>query len=172
VLDLGCNQGDYSAAALTAGAEYAVGAEADATTAHLAFVRARKEALRFLPLVQDAANPSPSQGWKGVERPSFTVRAQFDFLLALAVEHHLALGRNIPLGQLVPWLVGLAPAGVIEFVPKSDPTVGRMLALREDIFDDYTEENFRGLLSASARIVESQTLSRAGRVAFVYDRRP
>jgi len=172
VLDLGCNTGDYSAVALAAGAGHVVGAEADAPTAHLAFVRAQKEGLRFLPLVQDAANPSPSQGWREAERASFTERARFDFLVALAVEHHLAIGRNIPLDELVRWMVGLAPQGVIEFVQKTDTTVRRMLALREDIFADYTEENFRQLLAASARIVESRAVSAAGRIIFLYDRRP
>jgi ribosomal protein L11 methylase PrmA len=171
VLDLGCNTGDYSAVALGAGAGHVIGAEADAPTAHLAFVRAQKEGLRFLPLVQDAANPSPSQGWREAERASFTERARFDFLIALAVEHHLAIGRNIPLDELVRWMVGLAPQGVIEFVQKTDSTVRRMLALREDIFADYTEENFRHLLAANARIVESRVVSAAGRVIFLYDRR-
>ena len=172
VLDLGCNTGDYAAAALEAGAGHVVGAEADAWTAHLAFVRAEREKLRFLPIVQDAANPSPSQGWREAERASFTERARFDFLVALAVEHHLAIGRNIPLDELVRWLVGLAPRGVVEFVQKTDSTVRRMLALREDIFADYTEENFRRLLAANARIVESRTVSAEGRVIFLYDRQP
>ena len=172
VLDLGCNTGDYSAVALEAGAGYVVGAEADPPTAHLAFVRAQRVKLRFLPIVQDAANPSPSQGWREAERASFTERANFDFLVALAVEHHLAIGRNIPLDELIRWLVGLAPQGLVEFVQKADSTVRRMLALREDIFADYTEENFRRLLAANARIVESRVVSAEGRVIFLYDRRP
>ena len=50
--------------------------------------------------------------------------------------NHLAIGRNIPLPQVVAWLCGLAPRGVIEFVRKDDPTVQQMLSLREDIFPD------------------------------------
>jgi hypothetical protein len=69
-------------------------------------------------------------------------------------------------------LVGLAPQGLVEFVQKADSTVRRMLALREDIFADYTEENFRQLLAANARIVESRVVSAEGRVIFLYDRRP
>jgi hypothetical protein len=149
-----------------------VGAEADPSTAHLAFLRAQGEKLRFLPLVLDAANPSPSQGWRDAERASFAARARFDFLVALAVEHHLAIGRNIPLDELVRWMVGLAPQGVVEFVQKTDTTVRRMLALREDVFADYTEESFRQQLAANARIVESRVVSAGGRVTFVYDRRP
>jgi ribosomal protein L11 methylase PrmA len=172
VLDLGCNTGDYAAVALEAGAGHVVGAEADPPTAHLAFLRAQGERLRFLPLVLDAANPSPAQGWRDAERASFAERARFDFLVALAVEHHLAIGRNIPLDELVRWMVGLAPRGVVEFVQKTDSTVRKMLALREDIFADYTEENFRQLLAANARIVESRTISAGGRVIFLYDGRP
>ena len=56
-----------------------------------------------------------------------------DAVLALAFEHHLAIARNVPLHRVVGWLTKWAPAGVIEFVEKSDPTVQKMLALREDI---------------------------------------
>lgn len=170
VIDLGCNTGDYSAVALGAGAGFVIGVEADEATADLAYVRARREKLNLLPLVQDAANPSPSQGWLGAERASFESRADFDFLVALAVEHHLAIGRNIPLDQVVRFLVGLAPRGVIEFVQKTDTTVRRMLSLREDIFTDYTEEGFRNLLGSCARIVDRRTVSREGRVVLWYDR--
>ena len=170
VLDLGCNTGDYAAVALEAGAGSAIGAEADPATAHLAFRRAQEEKLRFLPVVQDAANPSPSQGWREAERPSFTDRVAADFLLALAVVHHLAIGRNIPLDETVRWMVGLAPRGVIEFVQKDDTTVRRMLSLREDIFADYTEAAFRSHLAANARIVEERKVSEEGRVLFLYDR--
>jgi ribosomal protein L11 methylase PrmA len=170
VLDLGCNTGDYAKAALEAGAKRVIGAEADAATAHLAFLRAQAENLEFLPLVQDAVNPSPAQGWLELERPSFGQRARFDFLVALAVEHHLAIGRNVPLDQLVGWLVGLAPRGVVEFVQKDDTTIRRMLALREDVFPDYTEGNFRALLSANARIVGESRVSDEGRIIFHYER--
>ncbi len=171
VLDLGCNTGDYAAVALGAGAGSVIGAEADAATADLAFRRAQKENLRFLPIVQDAANPSPSQGWREAERLSFTERAGADFLMALAVGHHLAIGRNIPLDEMVRWMVGLAPRGVIEFVRKTDATVRKMLSLREDIFADYTEDRFRDLLAANARIVDCRTVSEEGRALFQYDRR-
>lgn len=169
VLDLGCNTGDYAAIALEAGAGSVIGAEADPATAHLAFRRAQEEKLRFLPIVQDAANPSPSQGWREAERPAFTDRLGADFLLALAVVHHLAIGRNIPLNEAVQWMVGLAPSGVIEFVQKEDATVRKMLSLREDIFDDYTEDDFRGHLTANARIVEERRVSEEGRILFWYE---
>ena len=44
-------------------------------------------------------------------------------------------------------LISLAPKGLIEFVPKEDPTVKLMMSLKGDIFPDYTEENFKRILS-------------------------
>jgi hypothetical protein len=56
-------------------------------------------------------------------------------------------------------------------VPKTDPTVHRMLALREDIFPDYDEAAFtRSLAAAAARIVRSETVSGHGRRLFWYER--
>ena len=104
----------------------------------------------------DAADPSPARGWREQERRSLSQRAAFDAVMALAFVHHLAIARNVPLDQLVAWLTNLAPRGVIEFVPKTDPTVQRMLSLRDDIFDGYTLSAFTGLLSARARIVREQ----------------
>ena len=36
--------------------------------------------------------------------------------------------------------------GLIEFVPKSDQTIRKMLLLKGDIFRDYSEENFKNLI--------------------------
>jgi ribosomal protein L11 methylase PrmA len=170
LFDLGCNTGDYAMLALEAGAGMVVGWDNDQDALDAAFVRATDERLAFLPLFLDAANPSPDQGWRQTERQGFDHRASADALLALAFAHHLAIGRNIPLDQLVSWLVGLAPRGVIEFVPKADPTVQRMLALREDIFRDYEEAGFRSLLAGAARIVRSEAISSTGRTLYWYER--
>ena len=168
--DLGCNTGDFSAVALEHGARLVIGFDADQHALDQAFARASTQELVFLPLVLDAANPSPSQGWQESERAGFARRARADAILALAFEHHMAIGRNIPLDQLLEWLVGLAPCGVIEFVPKSDPTVQRMLALREDIFEDYHLDRFKAGLLSRARLVRSERISQAGRELFWYDR--
>jgi ribosomal protein L11 methylase PrmA len=168
--DLGCNSGNYSTVALGAGADAAIGFDFDQKALELAFDRAVSERLNLLPLFQDAANPSPDQGWKQNERRGIQGRGQADGLLALAFEHHLVIGRNVPLDQTIGWLTGLAPRGVIEFVPKDDPTVQRMLALREDIFDGYSVEAFTAALGAQARIVREAPIVDSGRRLFWYDR--
>jgi len=171
VWDLGCNTGDYSIAALEAGARHVIGFDFDQKALELGFVRAQEGNYNFLPLYFDAANPAPDQGWSGVERKGFQARASADGLLALAFTHHLAISRNIPLPDLITWLIGLAPQGVIEFVPNSDPMIQRMLCLREDIFFDYTEKNFLACVESVAEIVESEVVSKSGRLLVRYVRR-
>lgn len=168
--DLGCNTGEYSEAMLQGGAGQVIGFDLDQSAVERAFLRARSKNLNFLPLILDAANPSPAQGWKELERKGLHTRARADALVALAFEHHLAIGRNIPLDDVVDELTALAPRGVIEFVQKSDPTVQRMLALREDVFPDYSEDAFKTALQRRARIVRAETASATGRRLFWFER--
>ena len=171
LLDLGCNTGDYAACALHAGARKVVGLDADHGALEQAFARAQADDLDFLPLYQDCADPSPSQGWNAREHKGLAERcAQVDAVLALAFTHHLAIGRNIPLPEILSWITCLAPRGLIEFVRKDDPTVRTMLAVREDIFDDYSLERFVAALQPHARIVARRTVSETGRELIWFER--
>ena len=169
--DLGCNTGDYAELALAKGAGQVVGFDFDHGALEVAFARAAAGSLDFLPLFLDGANPSPDQGWAGLERKSLSARANADAVIALAYAHHLAIGRNIPLGDLLVWLTDLAPEGVVEFVPKQDPMVRRLLALRDDIFPDYREEYFLTRLGELCDIVQTQTITRSGRKLVHFRRR-
>ncbi len=170
--DIGCNTGGYAKLALDRGASRVIGFENDPGALEAAFLRSAAEGLEFLPLYLDAANPSPAQGWRQSERAGLSERRNADGILALAILHHLCIGRNVPLNEAVAWLVGLAPHGVIEFVPKSDPMVRELLALREDVYDDYTDAAFDQALSAECRVVESEELTAGGgRRLIWYERR-
>lgn len=171
VWDMGCNTGTFSRAALAGGAERVVGFDFDQAAVEGLYERTKAEGQNILPLWLDAANPSPRQGWRQAERKGFADRARADAVMALAFVHHLAIGRNIPLGDALAWLVEIAPKGVIEWVRKDDPTVRRMLALREDIFPDYREDVFRAELSKLARITHEHQVSSSGRILFFFDRR-
>lgn len=168
ILDVGCNVGVHAAHALANGAAAAIGIESDRGAAESAFARADKANLNFLPLNVDFANPSPSQGWGNVERAGLFERLRADALLALAVIHHLCIGRNIPLADAVSRLVDLAPRGLIEFVPKQDPQVQRLLRYRPDVRTDYTVESFRSALEARSKIVSETEITSSGRRIFEY----
>jgi len=171
LFDIGCNSGDFSQTALDHGAKYVVGFDFDFGALERAFSRFDKANALVQPLWLDATNPSPSQGWAGSERASLQDRADADMMLALAVIHHLAIGKNVPLDMAVDWLMGLAPAGVIEFPSKADPMVQQLLRHRADIFPNYTEEAFLAHVASRGAIVRQDRLGETGRLIVSYDRR-
>ncbi|MCZ6773662.1 MAG: class I SAM-dependent methyltransferase [Proteobacteria bacterium] len=170
VWDIGCNTGEYAKVALENGAGSAIGFETDALALEKAYRRAVDENLDFTPLYMDATNPSPSQGWHQTERDGLEQRRGADAVFSLAILHHICIGRNVPLNDAVAWLVEHAPRGIIEFVPKEDPMVRELLALRDDIFSDYSEQVFAAALSTRARVVESETITASGRRLFWFER--
>ena len=170
LFDLGCNTGDYSVTALQNGASYVVGFDFDFGALDQAVDRATKKKLPLLPLWLDATNPSPSQGWNQQERRGFADRARGDAVIALAFIHHLTVARNIPLASAVEWIMNIAPVGVIEFPPKSDPMVQQLLSRRDDIFPGYTEEAFLAEVGKHGRIIATEHLSPGGRLMLWYDR--
>ena len=170
VWDLGCNTGAYAEAALAAGAGLVIGFDGDHGALERAFALAQSKRLDFLPLYQDLADPSPGLGWRQGERAGLAERATADAVLALALVHHLVFARNVPLAEAIDWVVSLAPSGIIEFVPKDDPTVRLLLATREDIFTDYGFDAFRAAVQARARLVREARLAGSGRVLIQYER--
>lgn len=106
----------------------------------------------ILPIVLDLSSPSPSLGWACKERGSFADRCDCSLLLALALCHHLRFTCGIPFAQISEFFSSLMlPGGVlvVEFVPKGDSQVQRMLCARDDVFDDYTLEAFCEAFNAS-----------------------
>ena len=168
VLDLGCNTGDFSVIALEEGATEVIGLDGDLNALNRACIRAENAAGDFLPLYADLADPAASQGWANRERPALTERLSCDGVLALAVLHHLVIGRNVPLAEAVRWICSLAPGGILEWIPKSDPQVQRMLRVREDIFGAYGIEAFEMALRENAEIVRVSEVPGADRRLYWY----
>jgi ribosomal protein L11 methylase PrmA len=97
---------------------------------------------KLLPLVIDLTNPTAAIGWANQERDSFIQRGPVDLSMALALIHHLAISNNVPLGSVAAFLASVSKWAIVEFVPKSDSQVKRLLATRKDIFTKYNEEGF------------------------------
>ena len=101
-----------------------------------------KNETNILPLVLDLTNPSGGIGWANQERMSFIERGPVDAVFALALIHHLAISNNLPLINIAEFFSSISKFLIIEFVPKSDSQVKKLLLTREDIFDKYDKENF------------------------------
>jgi ribosomal protein L11 methylase PrmA len=152
VWDLGANTGEYSRAAREA-VPSVVAFDLDPAAVERNYRRVRAEGESgVLPLLLDLTNPSPALGWAHRERLSLEERGPADVLLALALVHHLAIGHNLPLERVAGFLARLGRSLIIEFVPKSDSQVRRLLRDRSDIFPDYTREGFETAFRSCFRI--------------------
>ena len=158
--DIGCNDGLYSFESLKSGCKRVIGFDIDINAIDRAYNNALKQKLNFLPLYFNATNPSAKLGWYEKERESFIDRLNFDAVVALAFEHHLALAQNIPLEEVVSWVMSIAKNGLIEYVDKADETVKKMLSIKGDIFPTYNQKNFEKNILLNGKILNKTTLSK------------
>ena len=167
VMDLGANDGTYSRVAAEYAA-YVLAVEADEATTDRLYRALRDEGQdRILPLVTDLANPSPGIGWRNRERAPFFGRSRPDAVLCLALLHHLAIGRNVPLGELTDWLAGLGRRVIVEFVDPEDPMATQLLGNKpEGLFPDYRREVFEKLLAERFTIERREELPSGTRVLY------
>lgn len=169
VWDLGGNTGIFSREAASSGA-FTVSFDIDpaAVEQNYRTVKTKKEQ-NILPLVLDLTNPSPALGWDNNERDSFGSRGPVDIVLALAVIHHLAISNNVPLPQLASFFAARCKWLVIEFVPKSDSQVQKLLTSREDIFPNYTREGFERAFSARFNIHKNEVVRDSERMLYLME---
>ena len=148
-----------------------IGVDSDCGALDLAARQARRASWPAQFLFWDIANPSPDLGWMREERTALERRLErVDAVFCFALIHHVVIGRNIPLGEFVRWVCGLAPRGLIEFVPKSDPMTQGLLRDRKDIFEHYDRENFERALGEQATTVKIHDLDPTTRTIFEYRR--
>ncbi len=170
VWDLGCNVGRYSIMAARY-ARYVVAMDSDEAAVGALYERIEGQHTNVLPLAVDLLNPSPSQGWAQKERQALGDRGAADFALCLALVHHLAISGNVPLTRIVEWLSTIAEAGVVEFVPKSDPMVQLLLRTREDVYSGYTQAAFEEALREHFEITDVACLPKSERVLYLFSRK-
>lgn len=159
--DLGANTGEFSRLACEAGFQtYACDFDPAVVERAYQWVKAGGDR-RLTPLLMDLTNPSPPLGWAGEERDGFLDRAHGAVVMGLALVHHLAIGNNVPLPLVADLFRRVGDWALVEFVPKEDSQVRRLLASREDVFPDYCWSGFvesfatRFELVASAKVGDS-----------------
>lgn len=125
----------------------------------------------LLPLLLDLTNPSPGLGWQNQERQTVLERGPADAIMALALVHHLAISNNVPLNMLAGLFEQMGNWLIVEFVPKSDSQVQRLLATREDIFPDYTREGFKTAFEGRFAIQEAVPILESQRILYLMRKR-
>lgn len=152
VWDLGANNGEFSRLASTREIP-TVAWDIDPSAVEQNYRRVKSEKEQnLLPLVLDLTNPSPALGWANAERDSFGQRGPVDTAFALALIHHLAISNNVPLPRIADFFADNCQRLVIEWVPKSDSQVQKLLRSRKDIFDGYAQNSFESSFEARFKV--------------------
>ncbi|MBQ9337240.1 MAG: SAM-dependent methyltransferase [Lentisphaeria bacterium] len=138
-LDLGANTGVFSEVA----ARYSkrvIAADCDAQSVEQLYRlgRSLKKTADFQPLLLDLNNPSPAVGVFNEERMPFFARCRSSLALGLALIHHLRITGNWTPAQIARLFSCCAPAALVEFVPREDVQVKRLMRGREEFFEDWT----------------------------------
>ncbi len=142
VWDLGANDGVFSRIAQKKGA-FVVSSDVDPACVENNYLCVKKNKYSgILPFLIDLTNPSPGIGWDSSERMSLKKRGPVDVVMALALVHHLAISNSVPLGEIARFFSDLCYWLIVEFIPKQDKKVQKLLSTREDIFPNYTKEGF------------------------------
>lgn len=119
-------------------------------------------------LCMDIVHPTPAAGFQNAERTSFTKRAISDLVVALALVHHLVLGRNIPLALLAGYFAELTGTWLmIEFVPLTDEKSKEILRNKSDYPGQYDAVHFEERFLQYFRIERQASVPGTDRVLYL-----
>ena len=170
-LDIGANEG-YFTKLLAKRNIKVIATDTDSRTIGNLYQHVHQNSIQnILPLIVDISNPSPALGFNNSERAAFHDRIKTDLVLALALVHHLAIGKNISLPMIAGYFAKIAPILIIEFVPREDEKVQQMLATRKDVFSEYTQQNFESCFEGYFQIGKKQQIQGTHRQLYLMIRK-
>ena len=168
--DLGANEGEFSKL-LAKKNIYTIAADFDPYCINRLYNKIKGEKEQNIqPFVIDLSDPTPATGVNNEERSSFISRAATDLVLALALIHHLAIGKNIPFEMIADTFNRIGEKLVIEFVPKEDEKLQLMLQQKKDIYTHYTETGFVKAFEKYFTVLDKKLIPGSGRVLYLMKR--
>ncbi len=170
VADLGANDGLFARLAAEKGKQV-IAADQDAACINRLYHELKKTGLPVQPLILDLAAPTPATGFRNKERASFISRCNADLVLALALIHHLCIGRNIPLPMVAAFFQDLSPWLIIEFVPADDEKTKVLLAAKQRTYTGYTEAGFEEAFGTHFSIEQKLTIPHSNRILYLLKRK-
>ena len=162
IVDFGANDGKFSR--IASEKTFVVSIDVDPIAVNKNYNHHDKN---IISIVGDLANPSQSIGWNNSERPSLLKRIEKHTCLALALIHHLRITFGIPLVKQFEFFSSVAKYLIIEFIDKNDSQIKKLLQNREDVFEDYTEDNFESLALTYFEIVDSSKIKNSNRKMYL-----
>ena len=158
VWDLGANTGEFSLLAANY-CNFVLSTDIDPLAVDKLYFHIKKYKVdNIIGLIMDICNPPGGVGWENKERKGLLSRIRPNTILALAVVHHLRITNGINIEYLVDFFANNCSQLILEYIPKSDPKVKKILQNREDVFDDYEYEEFMKSFEIKFTIEEIVTI--------------
>lgn len=171
VLDLGCNQGQYSLIGASLGLNV-VASDFDENA--LIKLQAKLSDQSINVMFLNFAQPTPSIGWKNQEHESFLSQAKgyFGIVLCLGLIHHLLVSERVPLEEVLNSLATLSNQYVlIEWVNPDDEKFIEIASVNASLYKDFNERYFEEMADKRFHILDRLNLEKASRTLYLLQKK-
>jgi len=170
VIDLGANEGEFSET-LSFRKIFTICVDFDHYSINKIYKKSKTLNNSFLyPILMDLTQPSPGIGVNNIERSSFIERTSMDLVLALALIHHLVIGKNLSFDDIAILFSNLGKNLIVEYIPKHDEMIQLMFKSKNDIYHWYNEEAFLNIFKKHYEVIENAEIGKSGRKLFLMQR--
>ncbi|MFN7313250.1 MAG: SAM-dependent methyltransferase [Bacteroidota bacterium] len=169
--DIGANDGKYSSLVSAKGIPVvAMDVDENAVNQHYTFLKQNPS--NILPLIIDLGNPTGSKGWALQERNSILERQKPDLVLALALIHHIVFSLNVPLDKACSFFHETTNDYlIIEFVLPIDEQVIKLKRGRDQIFSNYSQDQFESIFSEKFEVITKQKVEDSQRILYLMQKK-
>jgi 2-polyprenyl-3-methyl-5-hydroxy-6-metoxy-1,4-benzoquinol methylase len=170
VLDIGCNQGEYSLLAASFGLSVLA---TDFDEDSLNKLESKNNLSNLSISLLNICEPTPSIGWDNNEHISFLEKARgnFEMVLCLGLIHHMLVTERIPLNLIIEFLLKLSNKYlVLEWVDYDDQKFMEISSYQEKLYSFLNSTYFEKLINDKFKIIKKLKLQKAKRTLYLLEK--
>lgn len=171
VLDLGCNQGEYSLLAASLGLKVVA---SDFDDYALVKMQSQLNGQSINVMHLNLAQPTPAIGWRNEEHDSFINQSKnyFEIVLCLGLIHHLLVTERIPLDQILDLLGSMSQRYIlVEWVNPDDKMFSEIASVNAHLYSEMSEAYFENEVRKHFTILDSLGLDQAQRRLYLLEKK-
>ncbi len=171
VIDLGCNTGEFSKLAASAGSRV-VAIDLDHESVQKLYLANKGE--QIYPVIANLEDLSGGRGWGGDEFPGLLTRLDNfgDLVLMLAVVHHLAISSSVPYDRIAEIAASLTKRYlIIELLDSTDPLTQHLAAQRNRQASEFSLSAQRAAFDRHFNTVEIISIPDSSRQLFLMEKK-
>ncbi len=158
LLDLGCNTGKYSIIASEMNVKQIISIDNDVSSLEILEKKKKKNIFTiYKNLIEEIQNHNSLN-------QSYTC----DGVIAFALLHHLHISENLPLKNILKYIIENSNNGLIEFVSSEDQMVKSMIEIRDKKYPDYNLKDIKQIISKYCNILKVHKLNSSERYIIEY----